>query len=369
MAYPFDISSMLRRRNIFDGSPTVDSGFNNSAIDFTPPPNSNAAVDSSDNGGQGLIDIWDRIASAKPGPAQQAYKDFLSQNEPDTADYQPSKTQRLAAILAGINNNFSRGGGQGAAVTQSMLDQPYNRAMLDYKNKAARYKEAADTEEKDISNRVKTYRDFIQDQTAARNAAETHRVNNARIANYESQIRDRDAEMKTKGWTATTNNLTGNRIYQRPNGQGGVDTIDSGVKVTQTPQDKLNMNVKQHGIFSGIDLGRQQQLFDFTQPKREQTEKNLIDYREKKELSKEERANLEWASRQVGNPQRQFAQRALAYVQVHDEHPELDINLTNFTSDDPQVTSLVNAKIKQMNANVRGTTTTTTRDSRIEGVK
>jgi hypothetical protein len=349
--YPFsdeqdtsqDISPLLRRRSIFglDPNPVGPKPYN---IQFdTAPPAPQQPEDR-------MMGAYGKILDAGPGPATKRYKDFLDQETPDRANYSPTKTQRLAAILTGINANFSRhGNGKGAEVTQNMLEDPFNRAMSEYKIKAGRYKEAADVEEKDIANRVKTYRDIIQDQTAQRNAGNTAALNDARIQHWQNQDRD----MTMKGYTKTTNKLDGHIYYTKINPDGTINKIDAG-KMDETPDEKTSRGNKQHQTFANIDLGRQKNYFDFTNPKIEAREKDIIDYRDTKEMSKEERANLEWAARQKNNPQRQFAQRALALRQIADERPELKskIDLTTYNTDDPNVIALMNAKIKQMNDNL-----------------
>lgn len=191
------------RRNALFNPVQPSTGINPNALSITPdmmsanglqqgqqpqPPNPST-----------LTDAYREMMQAKSGPSNQRYKDFLSEDMPKRDDFKPTKMNRLSAILAGASDGIQRGGGAGYETAQRILDEPYSEAIGDYNNRAKRLESGANLEDKETNNKVKTYRDFVTDrnndqrnQIALGNQTETKRVNDARIANYQSQSETRE---------------------------------------------------------------------------------------------------------------------------------------------------------------------------------
>lgn len=125
---------------------------------------------------QTMDDVYSKMMNEPSGPANQGYKDFLQAPPPSRDDYKPGKLNRLSAVLAGISTGAK--GGDGYRAAQSILDDPYNEAMGDYKNRHDRLATGAGLEDKEVNNKVKTYRDFVTDEYNQRRAdAEDNRNN------------------------------------------------------------------------------------------------------------------------------------------------------------------------------------------------
>jgi len=177
----------------------------------------------------GLADVYSRLANAEPGPAQKRYRDFLENEMPTREQYKPSKTARLAAILGGVGEGIQNGAGRGLEVTNRMMDSGYNDAVNDFKMGADRFGKSAELEEKDINNRVKTYRDIIQDQIAQREDARKSRLTDAQIGNYQSLAKDRESQQATRGWNYFTDqNAGGSRYGVRVGPSGQLEKVNAG---------------------------------------------------------------------------------------------------------------------------------------------
>lgn len=196
----------LRRNSLF--SPVQPStGVNPNALSVTPdmmnqsgqPQQQNYTPPLQPPNPSTLTDAYREMMQAQSGPSNQRYKDFLGEGMPQREDFKPSKMNRLTAVLAGASDGIQRGGGEGYKTAQGILDEPYNEAIGDYKNKASRLEAGANLEDKETNNKVKTYRDYVTDQQnkrrddiALQTLAETSRVNNGRLKNWESEASSRE---------------------------------------------------------------------------------------------------------------------------------------------------------------------------------
>lgn len=138
-----------------------------------------------------LADLYKQITSANAGPAQKKYQDFLDTAEPDRANFKPSKMGRLSAMLAGASEGIKNGGAAGYATSRGIIDEPYQQELGRYNNQGKKLQEAATLEDKDITNRVNTYKTILADDKDQATRAELKRVNDARIRNYDSQSANR----------------------------------------------------------------------------------------------------------------------------------------------------------------------------------
>jgi len=85
-------------------------------------------------------------------PALNAYRSHLSEM-PQSADYRPTKWDRVAAGLAGISTGF-KDAGAGIKTAMGMNRSRYDTALSDYYNQAAPLKEAAGLERQGIDDMV-----------------------------------------------------------------------------------------------------------------------------------------------------------------------------------------------------------------------
>jgi len=142
--------------------------------------------------------LLDYFGLGKPGVHQQAYTDYLA-NQPNPDNFKPSKGRRIAALLGGISQGFLGGDTrQALSVQHSILDEPYNDALQQYKIQGDRLKQAADIEQRDILNRTKQYWDTLRDMEEAKKLDVTSRRDQAN----EKYKLDRIQQMGTsKKWT------------------------------------------------------------------------------------------------------------------------------------------------------------------------
>ncbi len=164
-----DLMDLVRQRRPF--MPIGNDGPQINQAALAPQPPQVQGPDPSDGGESRLASVYRDLANAEGGPASKAYRDFLSQGAPTSDQYKPGAGQRIAAILSGIGETIHHGPAQGMGLEKSMLDDPYNEAQQQYKIRGDRLAKSADLEEKDINNRVKTYRDINEFDIAGQKAA------------------------------------------------------------------------------------------------------------------------------------------------------------------------------------------------------
>jgi hypothetical protein len=251
------LQDYLRRRSLFQPSPEIgmhlnvpdimrgDNSSRTSEVDDTP--------DTQDDRSYGIGDVYNKLLAADTPPAQKKYKDFLDSNAPRREDFKPNKISKIGAILAGISEGEAHGGAAGYKASSDILDSPFNEAVSDYKFQGDRLAKAADIEEKDVSNRVKTYRDILQDVASERRDKENHRLNDARILDFQSRAKDRAETAKSRGWNFFNDETTGKRSAVRPNGTGSFDRLDLGGSVL-SPTQKVDLAGKEAGAKSNATL-------------------------------------------------------------------------------------------------------------------
>lgn len=188
------------------------------------------------------------LADEKGGPAQQKYNDFLGTG-PNREDFQPTKMGRIGAILAGMSDGVKHGGGVGVKTTQDILDDPYNQAQKDYDLKAKKLEASAGLEEKDMGRRVGILRDITTQQKAADALAETKRVNDSRIKNYDSQALNRGVH-----YTDITDPNSGHKSSVKLNPDGTKQITDLGIGAF-TPDQQTELAGKKAGAASKATEG------------------------------------------------------------------------------------------------------------------
>jgi len=76
-------------------------------------------------------------------PQTQGFMEMLGQ-QPRREDYQPSTGRRIGGILAGLAGSF--GGGNGAGITSSIVNQPFGNAVQDYQRELGNARQGAQFE-------------------------------------------------------------------------------------------------------------------------------------------------------------------------------------------------------------------------------
>lgn len=310
---------MLRRRDMF--GPNGDAS--------PPPLNSSALMGDSANpspaptnaGDSRLAGVYGSLANTDTGPANKSYRDYLAKGVPQEEDFKPGKMGRLSAILAGASTGLStRDGGLANKAAQDVLDDPYNKAMGRYKLEGDKLAKGADLEEKDINNRVKTYRDIVESQDRQANNDRLGKLNDAQIRNYNSQIDNRGST----GYSQYNTPVNGHRMATKIV-NGKPMNIDLGA-VDLSPDEKntnaVDRAVKTAKATSPIIAGREKDVASTNRAGELDKEKQIADYRASIALSKEQRANLEKQARSAADPNRAFAARALALRDVIDKNPK-----------------------------------------------
>lgn len=250
---PMDFSGILRKRRML--SAPFDNQEYQDVTGKTPEPNptpdsttSKVSDQTTDEdpefgpytkpqptGRKSFSDTYKEITQLPTGPAQQRYRDFLQENEPDRADFQPSRMTRLGAILSGTGEAFRGNAVGGRNLEHDMLERPYNNAMLDYKSKGDKLAKSADLEEKDIHNRILTFRDIIQQQN-----------DDARNANVAAGITSRsdtaDKDRALKGWQSGINKETGMPYSYRVNPDDGEIEFKQGTTKVGPTTDEIQKN-------------------------------------------------------------------------------------------------------------------------------
>lgn len=331
-----DILDSLRRRNIFGGAGNEVPYNPVPPIDFSQAgQNEPQPRTAQQTGPTSFEDMYSRMMNVDPGPANRQYRDFVTAGGPKREDYSPTKTQRLASILAGVSAGAR--GANGARVTSEQLDEPFNKAQGDYMLRGRDLETAANLEDKDVGRKVATMKQILDYQDKAADNARNDTIAKARVGNYESLIRSRDSEMKTKGYTATTD-MNGNRIYTRVGQDGNIEKIDSGIKVAESPTEKRNNDFTMFGKREDTRFNKSKNLFDYTNPKIQDRSININDAlektretnrisgeqrRDKIAVTREQRQQLNQTARDAGNPNRQFARRSLALIEIGETYPEL----------------------------------------------
>lgn len=181
----------------------------------------------------GFPDVYRSVMEQEPGPAQQKYRQFLDEEIPSRENFKPSKMNRLAAMLSGISEGMQGGDGYGAA--RKVLDDPYKRAIDDFKLRGDKYVKAAELEEKNVGNRVKTLWDTLRYNQDMNQQLETKRLNDARINNYQSQATARGKPKLINSFTEGTSGIR-KGVFDDPNSPNGYKVIDLGKAGMSTPE-------------------------------------------------------------------------------------------------------------------------------------
>lgn len=338
----FDLSNILQRRNMFGPNPTpppnpfqgVDFGGQEQNQPEVPqdtlPPQPSLPPNPDPYQGRNFADIYGKIMDAEPGPATKRYRDFISQEEPKQENYKPGKGAKAVAMLAGVSAGAEHGGGAAINAVQDVLNTPYNNALASYKLRADRYAKGADEEQKDNSNRVKTFRDILSDDRLQQAEKDRATHNTAQEGHWTRQDDIAEKNAQSRGFNFATRATDGHRIGTKvnPNAPGGFETLDLG-KYDKSIDEKTTDKKDFSKFESGVTLGRQKNFFDFSDPKIQNREIAVSDH---KNAEVDKRAENRNNNRQ-NTPRAELEQKSAAYRNIINEHPELknDIDLNTLT--------------------------------------
>jgi hypothetical protein len=283
----------IRRRSLLNPAPPMASfGLNTADVadaadsSYQPP----AQVDDPSNA-QNTQDPYDRaklqynkLLEANTPPAQKQYRDFLDTGMPsrDDPNFKPTKMSRVGSILAGVSQGIRSGGAVGYKAASDILDQPYDESINDWKLKADRLRGAADIEERDINNKVKTLRDILQDDQSTAKNVTANRGLDIRQNDITARTQDRAADRQRRGWNYFTdpngerigvNAATGDR---KDLGKGGMSTADklqfntnnaTNVAKARQPFEIAKIEAKANEVRTNIDkrLKNTKELIQFKQ--------------------------------------------------------------------------------------------------------
>jgi len=230
---------MAFRPNIF-GSQTYKPSFNIGSLDDpNDPSNAMSGFDFTPKSGQlpvpstndkklDMSDVYRKIMDWEAGPEQQKYRQFLQEETPRREDYQPTKMGRLAAMLTGFGEGVQRGGASGAQAAQAALEAPYRSAMDTYRLKGEKLAKAAELEEKNVGNRVKTAWDVLRAQSEDEKLKAGEPLRQAQTQYYQARATDLGGP-KAVG-SPYINPITGigSITVKDPTSPGGFKTVDLG---------------------------------------------------------------------------------------------------------------------------------------------
>jgi hypothetical protein len=348
----FDMMPMIRNRNIFSGQPDQPetTPFNNVLFDGDSTDTSRTSTTTPDKNPFG--DAYSRIVGADSGPAQQKFRNVLD-TAPRREDFQPNKKQRLASMLTGIAAGSQ--GRNGYEAARGVLDEPFNRAQGDFAQRANIAKLGADEEEKSINNRRQLYRDILSDQEKSRNEDRLERSTNSTIDL--NNARKNNLLGPKAPQNSYLDKTTGHRMAVQPDPSNpqGYKILDLG-KADETPTESDSRLVNRFRQTSSITAGNQKSVFDYEEPRRQtnrlaaQEHANTLTIDRQTRRMDRQKAEKEEAD--AANPNRQFARRTMAFIDVMDEHPDLadkiekDPDTGLYQTSDEQVREYVRAKLK-----------------------
>jgi hypothetical protein len=204
-----------------------------------------------------------QIYESANGPMTQAYGKHLEEypNKP-----QPDMASRLGAIFSGAGAGW-RDPEKGGLVAQHLLEQPRVKALNEWKTKGEALATGANLEDKNLKDRISLLR---ESDTANRNVKKDQSedlLRKKQIENYDSLIKDRNTgkisfhEDKTTGHLFSINATTGEKK-------------DLGV-VDLSPEQKADLQVKTQGREESNRVSGRKDLFNFTNSKIADREKDV----------------------------------------------------------------------------------------------
>jgi len=228
-------TNLIKLKNIFD------------SFSQPSPTNPNMGVAPSPINQDNGSDIMSRIAELLQ-PKEDQFNKLTSLEVPNRENFQPSMMRKIAAFTAGLGGNSPMGmwGGvpvglqsdnSGLDLQDTILNQPYNKAVADFKLKLDPITEAAKLEgSRNTTNRM-IGSDILRDERERTKLAETERKNKETEAATKQRIdisRSRaESYTKAKEWA-----------MQHPTYEGKTDKDGKLVYINKTnPNDIVQTNI------------------------------------------------------------------------------------------------------------------------------
>lgn len=292
-------------------------------------------------------DAYGRIMKEEPGPQHKAYLDTLN-NPPNKDDYKPSKGRKLAAIIAGLSGDPNAGRG--------VMDANFNDANDEYQERLKRLKEGADVENADTTQKRQLYAKIIDDEKSRRALAERHDVDQSTIAANNARAKSLAGPRFGPGWNADGTHKQVIMDGNSPDGYRIGDFGRVGPTAEETDQRITNRGKTLAGYTSGLAHNRWSNEREGRIEDANAVNDHSSSNTSARQLAQQDRAKAEREAADANNPNRQYARRTMAYIDVMDEHPELKDKVSRdettglYESEDPQVRELVQAKLKRKGA-------------------
>lgn len=269
--------------------------------------------------GDRFSELYSKLANAESGPANKKYRDFLDTAEPSRADFAPNKMARLGAILSGVSESVSKGGFAGARTTQALLDRPYEEALDSRNRQRDILKSGAELENNDFKGRIGMLKDITDAQDKAADNKRADTLAQSTIEANLKRMEKMDYDMKNGGFTATVD-IHGNRIYTNANGE----VRNTGIKVAQSPEEKMADNKNLANYNSGLTLGRQLNFFNTTNPITNQQANGRVQMGIDAASQRQQSGQNFTTNRDRMDPNRQYSQEYLAARQVIASNPGIE---------------------------------------------
>lgn len=197
------------------------------------------------------------LLNRQPGPAHAAYSKYVQSGFPKEQDYSPTKMSRLSAMLSGAGAGLS--GGNGEAVSHSIISRPYEHAVKKYGFEGQRLKEAASIEEGEHKDKLMALDKLIDNQRL--DEERKSRERSARILDRvrEVGLQKTQNELKLQGIHTNLDPNTGELLYvNQLTGQKG-----SYGKMGQSTMDRF----REHNLKADADdkrlINRDKIIFPF----------------------------------------------------------------------------------------------------------
>lgn len=270
----FDISSLLRNRNVFGPSGNTQQQTPYSNVSFMPPPQ--------------RPNIIPEAPVDTEGPSEKAYREFLANPAPARSDFHPTKMDRFGAIATGIAAGAKGDNGFNAARNQ--LDQPFQMAAGEYASKQDRLGKAAKFE-------------GDQADTAFKNKLEVGRLDVSK-QNADSNDFNRKSLIESRATKAALSDYKAknpNHVFKEVKGgnivafdpQNPDKPIDTGINTgTLSDQDKIDLQLS--GSLQKIDATGKNNIA--AAGVRANIAKDLVDYKnENKPITNSSQTMMEGA--------------------------------------------------------------------------
>ena len=231
-----------------------------------------------------------------------------------------SRFENKIIVVTGGSEGIRFGGARGYAAGQGVLDQPYDEAMLQRKNKLANLKAGADIENEDNNNKVKAFRDILEYQARQAESERKTKLDESTIGLNNARAGSLLHPRTTPNYF--TRGTDGHRIAVTQNPDGTFAQVDLG-QADQTPQERLANQKDLARYSSGLSYGRQKNLFDYTNPitNRQANERQQAGIKATNDRAKDNQ-NFQ-RSQSLNNPNTDYARQALAAQNVKINNPKL----------------------------------------------